>query len=334
MALLRAAVVGCGDVAGGYDEHGRRGEVFTHAGAYRRHSRRVRLAACADPDAARRRAFQKAWNVPAGYDNVDAMLAAGPYDIVSVCSPDALHERHLNAILASGAARTIWTEKPLTTGLASARRLVLRARKAGVGLRLSNHRRWDPSHVSLARRLRAGLIGEIVGFHVSYVRGLVHIGCTAVDTLRMLLGEPTRAQALPPFGRGTYPGDPSTSFLLRFGRASGVVHGVDAALPAPGVFEIEIIGSRGRVRLLDNGRRLELRRAAGKTLGPATVARTLLPQAFALGLKRTLDDLDAGRSRGVAEAVEGVNDLRVIEAVRLSQKRGGAAVDIPERIRS
>src|ERR1051325_6427630 len=79
-ARYRAAIVGCGDIAGGYDERSTDSSgVFTHAGAYRRLADHALLAACAEPDSARRAAFQRAWSVPEAFDGLDALLAAGPF---------------------------------------------------------------------------------------------------------------------------------------------------------------------------------------------------------------------------------------------------------------
>lgn len=333
---LRAAIVGCGDVAGGYDEHARDGSVFTHAGSYRRHRERIRLAACVEPDARRREAFRKAWRVPQGFSTVEELLSAGSYDIVSLCTPDKLHESQLRALIASGRAKMIWAEKPLTTSARSARAVLKLARKRGVGIRLSNHRRWEPEHLRLARDLRDGAIGKIVGFNARYVKGITHIGCTMIDTLRLLLGEPRTVQAVPPFDAGSYPGDPSISFLADFGGASGIVHGVDRDRYVYSLFEIEVVGSTGRARLIDSGERFELQRGRADRrhgwhgeLGEPAVRTTKLSQAFPRGLELMLRDLVAGRARGVSEAANGLRDLEIVEAVKRSAALGGRAVRVP-----
>ena len=51
--VLSALIIGCGDIAGGYDEAGDERAVRTHAGAYRAHPNFC-VTACIDPDDQRR----------------------------------------------------------------------------------------------------------------------------------------------------------------------------------------------------------------------------------------------------------------------------------------
>ncbi len=334
--VLRAAIVGCGDVAGGYDESSADGSVFTHAGSYRRHARSIELKACVEPDSSRRRAFQKAWRVESGLASLRELFSGdGSYDLISVCTPDRLHEENLRAVISSGRARMIWAEKPLTTSARSAEAVLKLARKRGVGVRLSNHRRWEPEHARLASELADGLIGELVGFHASYVKGLTHIGCTMIDTLRLLLGEPRFIQAIPPFDKGSYPGDPSISFFADFGGAAGLVHGVDVDRYVYSVFEIEIIGAKGRVRVEENGERVEIRRGRADRrhgwhgeLGEPEVRTTKLADAFPRGLALMIKDLENGQTGDVSEALNGLRDLEIVDAIKRSAARGGKAVAI------
>ena len=52
-------IVGCGAIAGGYDEHGTQEVLLTHAGAYSQDSR-FRIRACVEPDSDRRKQFHPA----------------------------------------------------------------------------------------------------------------------------------------------------------------------------------------------------------------------------------------------------------------------------------
>ena len=73
-----------------------------------------------------------------GYVGVEAMLAAGTYDVVSICSPEPLHHEHFLAAIEHGAH--VMCEKPLIYGadlehetlMAMAEKMVEAAREAGV----------------------------------------------------------------------------------------------------------------------------------------------------------------------------------------------------------
>jgi predicted dehydrogenase len=70
-ASLRVMIVGCGNIAGGFDE-GCPPErpPYTHAGAYAGDGR-FELLACVEPDEKRRVEFMSAWNVSTGFCSIE-----------------------------------------------------------------------------------------------------------------------------------------------------------------------------------------------------------------------------------------------------------------------
>ena len=66
--------------------------------------------------------------VPA-YEDVEAMLAEQKPDVLHVCTPNHLHERHALAGFAAGAH--VLCEKPLATSVAAAERMIEAAHSAG-----------------------------------------------------------------------------------------------------------------------------------------------------------------------------------------------------------
>jgi predicted dehydrogenase len=189
MSTLDALIVGCGNIAGRFDAA--RGDAaafpLTHAGAYTADSR-FRLAACVEPDVARRREFMDRWRVSAGYGSIDeAARARERFDVVSICSPTPSHESDLAAALKL-APRVIFCEKPVSTAAASTQRLVLACKDAGVQLAVNYTRRWDPSVADLRKGIEEGRWGRlrcVVGY---YNKGLLNNGSHMLDLLCLLLG--------------------------------------------------------------------------------------------------------------------------------------------------
>jgi UDP-N-acetylglucosamine 3-dehydrogenase len=88
------------------------------------------------------------------------MLASARLDAVIVAVPASLHvEVSLDAI-AAGCA--VLVEKPLAPTYAEALRIVKAALDAGVSLMPGHIERFNPAHVELARRVRAGDIGRVL----------------------------------------------------------------------------------------------------------------------------------------------------------------------------
>ena len=84
---LSVLIIGCGNIAGGYDKSRNDKAIRSHAGAYRRDDR-FRVTACIDPDQDRLGEFMTRWGVPVGFPDLAACKAAGySFDVASLCVP-------------------------------------------------------------------------------------------------------------------------------------------------------------------------------------------------------------------------------------------------------
>ena len=89
----------------------------------------------------------------------------------------------------------------------------------------------------------------------SYVKGLRHNGTHWLDLLRMLAGEPVSVRGWDRLGEGG--GDPTLDAELTLAGGAGVrLAGLDAERFT--LFELDLIGTRGRARVLEAGHTLEL----------------------------------------------------------------------------
>jgi predicted dehydrogenase len=186
--MFDVLLIGCGNIAGGFDAAREGLPPLTHAGAFGEHPD-FRVAACVDPDAARREAFQARWSVAEGADSVAALDAeTGRFDVIGICSPTTLHAEHLQAAIALR-PRLIFCEKPVTPNAAETERWVRAAAEAGVLLAINHTRRWAPDVVRLAAELRAGRHGAIRSISAVYNKGVLNNGAHMIDLLHMLAGE-------------------------------------------------------------------------------------------------------------------------------------------------
>ncbi|POX46376.1 Gfo/Idh/MocA family protein [Streptomyces sp. Ru72] len=97
--MIRIAVVGTGDVA---MDHA---AALTSPGPVA-----ARIVAAADTDRTRLDAFLAKHGAPAGYDDLDELLARSRPDLVYLCTPPGLHREQTLACLRSGAS--VLVEKP------------------------------------------------------------------------------------------------------------------------------------------------------------------------------------------------------------------------------
>lgn len=148
---LRAAGVGCGNVAG------------NHAEAYRALDGEE-LVGCCDVDPSRAAAFAARHAVGHATDDLDDLLDAG-IDLVSVCTPHPTHERVATAAAARGAQ--VLCEKPIAVDLAAAARTVAACEQAGVALGVLFQRRFRPAAARIRRGVDVGVLGTPVLGHAS-----------------------------------------------------------------------------------------------------------------------------------------------------------------------
>ncbi|MGY4859405.1 Gfo/Idh/MocA family protein [Cryobacterium sp. AP23] len=94
---LTVAIVGTGAIAG---EHAQ--AILAYPGA--------EIVAAVDISTDNATAFAARWGIPATYDSVDELLAAGPVDVVHVCSPSGFHADQ--SIRALNAGAHVVVEKP------------------------------------------------------------------------------------------------------------------------------------------------------------------------------------------------------------------------------
>ena len=271
--MYSVLIIGCGNIAGGFDNDRASDALpFTHAGAFTRHPE-FTVAACVDPDEARRTAFQRRWNVGEAAALVAELGAApGQFAVVSICSPTSCHAEHIEAALALE-PRLIFCEKPVAPSSSETRSLAERCAAAGVGLAVNYTRRWAPDVVLLAEELAAGKWGKVHSAAGIYTKGVVHNGGHMVDLLQLLLGPPELVAAgAPSFDH--WQDDPSVPALLDSGGVPIVLSIGDARDYA--LFELTLVAEAGTITMLDGGLSWAVRRvgdsdisAGYRALGPA-----------------------------------------------------------------
>lgn len=251
--MVRAAIIGLGQIGSRFDEDPKRTGVWSHAGAYAQVSE-VRLVAGADTDRGARDRFVARRGIAAVYEDYRALLAQEQPDLVSICSPTHLHAEMTLAAVEAG-VKGIFCEKPIAESVESARRMVSRCRERGVVLAVNHTRRWDRNYLWPLRLLREGRIGAMQRVVAYYSARIFNIGTHLLDTIHMF----TNASAdwvSAEFTSAPDDPDPTAAGLMFFpGDMMGMI--VPLNKPSDLIFELDLFGTEGRLRILDNGLRQE-----------------------------------------------------------------------------
>jgi len=251
MELLTVLLVGCGNIAGGFDSgHALSSLPRTHAGAYTAHGG-YKLAACIEPDEGKRLAFMELWRIPMGYSGfVDIVSRIPAFDVVSICSPTHSHYNDTLSALKL-APQLIFCEKPVCTSIELAEELVRRCKSARVHLAVNHNRRWDPDVVRLRDELASGLWGGVRSASGCYNKGVLNNGSHMVDLLQYLLGPLALLHTGTPVHDYNCE-DPSIPAMLE--SASGVPVSLNCGHAADySLFELELVTERGLLTMEDGG---------------------------------------------------------------------------------
>jgi len=314
MESFRAGIIGCGKIASDFaDDPKMKGDIFSHAEAYTAFHG-TQLAAICDIDENQLNKCGQRWDVKVRYQNLSEMLEGESLDIISVCTPDDTHYSIIKDVLAAPKTpRAILSEKPLAVTVEQAQELIDLAQQRKVILAVVYLRRFASNMRAVSEFMNAGNLGQIQGVAGWYTKGIRHNGSHWIDLLRFLVGEVDWVQAWDRIQDD--PDDPTLDVVL------GLENGAIATLRAAEanlftIFEMEILGSRGRLRLTDSGYVVEYSQAT--TSKRYTDYRELedIPKDFGDRkdvMYHAVDDLVSAIQTGCPVACSGEDGLAAIQ---------------------
>jgi UDP-N-acetylglucosamine 3-dehydrogenase len=149
MTKLRAAIIGCGAIT-----------YHRYAQEYSSHPD-VEIVAFCDIVRERAEGFAQQYGGRAFADYRE-MLAEVKPDLVTVCTPNALHAEM--TIAAANAGAHVLVEKPMATSAKEAEEMIEAASSNGVQLMVGQSQRLMPPHLKAKELLSSGRLGRVLTF--------------------------------------------------------------------------------------------------------------------------------------------------------------------------
>jgi predicted dehydrogenase len=334
----RAGIIGLGQIGNLFDEDPKRKEVWTHTGAYLALPN-VTLAAGADSDEDRRRRFLSRSVSATAYVDYRSMLHAQSLDVVSICTPTAVHHEMVLAAVQAG-VRAIFCEKPVASTPEQAAEMVEVCQSAGVLLAVNHTRRWEPIYVRAKQLVEEGAIGRIEAI-VGYYPGKVFtMGTHLFDLMRFFGGDVQWVCGQSPDPRVASDDEGSLSGQLQFcsGATGSIISGWDRTNH---VFELDLAGSAGRLRLSGDGAAMDLWRftesprysgyrelAKDDESGPVSQESHPLVSRLVTAMRDVIDCIGNGK-RPACSGLDGLAALEIACALRESVAQGNSRVELP-----
>ncbi len=245
--MFNCAIVGCGKIGVSFDSPNDR-KIRTHLKSYL-DNKECKLVAVCDPDLKKLKQVTSNWKKIKSYTCLEKLLEENPIDVLSICSPTEKHFENFDLACKAG-VKKIWLEKPSAENSNLTKKMIQIKNKFGVKVFVNYLRRYDPSFIELKNELVN--IGNLVSISGFYTKGLRNNASHLIDLLIWLIG-PIKSQNLTSNFQGRE--FPSASFNLRF-------KNIDANIKSLNyknfeMFELDIIGSSGRVVINGSGRRID-----------------------------------------------------------------------------
>ncbi len=342
--MLRAAVIGLGRMGSTYDDEVTTGgSVFlpyAHAPSYAS-TAGVTLVAGADPHPEQRAIFGERWGLDSShlYADYRELLASEALEIVSVCTSTRLRAQIVSDAARAG-VKAIWAEKPIALSLHEADEMIAVCHEHGTALAVNCARRWNPFFAQTRKLIEHGALGELLQINAFGQCGLSHNGSHLIDTVRYLAGsdvtwvfgemESDEAAA----GENDLMGN---GYLAFANGTRGFLRGMPTG---PAFWEFDVIGSEGRVRLVNNNATTEYTvMATDSSSGRKVPMQTAFPWPTVIvgtgvtivrDLIQAIETGNAPRCSGE----DGRSALEIAVALRQSHRQGGAKVNLPLADRS
>jgi UDP-N-acetyl-2-amino-2-deoxyglucuronate dehydrogenase len=336
---LRVGLIGTGAIAN------------LHARAYKNVGYAIRVCTDVNHAAGRRFAGEHGAEFVDGFEEV---CRHPEVDFVDVCTFPDFRQQPLEACAAHG--KHVQVQKPMSTSLETARRMLQTARDAGILLGVVSQHRFDLASRFLDSALRAGRLGRLLQcdayvkwfrsaeYYARPIKGswategggaLINQAIHQVDLLRWLAGPVREVFAIWQLGalHKIESEDVVTAVLRYENGATGVIQAATAFWP--GLPErVELHGTRGTAII--TGDRLTAWEVADDAGDPPPLAKDVAsgasdPMAISLDpFERQFRDfgeaIKAGRKPLIA-GEEGYQALEVVDAIYRSC-RSGAKVDL------
>ncbi|MBK8505405.1 MAG: Gfo/Idh/MocA family oxidoreductase [Saprospiraceae bacterium] len=258
------AVIGCGNIGSYLDEADPfKPYTLTHAGTYSRIKDQLSFLSLCDPNQSRLETAGKTWNSDRLYTDLDDLFESEDIDIVSICTPTSYRLPVFRAALQRGIKYFI-CEKPLASSLQEASQIIdlIDAHQAIVCINYL--RRWENQFVRVKEMIHQGLFGNIQFISAYYGKGIINNGSHILDLMNYYFGAPHSYEVTGIVTDDRVSFDPTLSCTLNyyFQDRQFPLYLIASDYRDYSLFEIDIVGSVQRMRVFDNGLKMNISKVA------------------------------------------------------------------------
>jgi predicted dehydrogenase len=322
---FRAGIVGCGRIGSEFAEQ----NLPTHAGSYSA-TQGVEMVALSDLDENKLEKAGKRWGITSLYHDYIEMLKKENLDILSICTRKDNHLEITKEAVNNG-VKAIYCEKPIADTLPNADEMIRLCQEKEVVLQVNHQRRFDSFYQEVKGVLQKGRLGEIQQAAFYYSRGIANTGSHMFDLLRFFFGDVDWVQAAYSQNKSHNMDDPNIDGVVKFG--GGLSYAIQACADQNiAVFDMDFIGTRGRLKIIRNGSGAEYYEMKEGTLLPAIppVNADIVRNSMVEAVEHLIACLKEGKE-STSSGKDGRAALELICAFHESAANDGKMIKLPLR---
>ncbi|KJU81357.1 oxidoreductase domain protein [Candidatus Magnetobacterium bavaricum] len=253
MKKFKTAVIGLGNIGFKFNLDPKRKETWSHVSAYEK-CENTDLAGAVELNPENINIFKCHYPDIPVFKSVKDLMVSVDIDIVSICTPTESHYSILEELMAYP-VKAVFCEKPFAASVADGEKMLHLCAKNNIILAVNHTRRWDYGYIIVRDIIHDGKIGAVKAVNALYPGQIFNIGTHLIDTVRMFIQRD--AMMVSGISTNIDNPDPNISGWIDFEGA------ITFTMLSTGkrediIFEIDVIGDEGRVRILENGDRVEL----------------------------------------------------------------------------
>jgi len=227
--------------------------ISTHATAYSKNPR-TSLDALCDLDTAKLKKYGKKYSITNLFVDVDELLEKMKPDVISICTHQDTHDEITLKAARSG-VKGIFCEKPIASTVSSAKNMIKVCKEKNVVLMIDHQRRFDPLYANIKKMIDCGHLGIIRHSIFYYTAGIFNTGTHIIDLMRYFFGDVVWVTGRHSSIESSAT-DPNIDGTLCFKNGVfGSIHVLNVRDCL--IFEQDILGSKGRLRILHSGFEIE-----------------------------------------------------------------------------
>lgn len=244
--IFKCGIIGCGNIAGGYDSPDTK-KIRTHAQAFLKNKSCDLFSFC-DLSLSKAKKFSNIWGGNNYYDNIDD-FAKNNLDIISICTPTNTHTEIFERI-AKYSPKVVWLEKPSSNANHEIKKMI-KISKNNFEVWINYFRKHLKEYINVKNEIRS--FGKIQYVNCYYTKGFQHNGSHLIDLIIFFFGGILSFKTINKFKRDKFL---DVDLTLVTKKTEIFIKSLDYRNFE--LFEIDIIGSKGRIIINERGSNINI----------------------------------------------------------------------------